>query len=46
MHVLAQEGGPIDAVFASFENTMLWMLVGISFILSVPSGAARTSRTR
>ena len=32
MHVLAQEGGPIDAVFGSFENTMLWMLVGISFI--------------
>ncbi len=32
MHVLAQEGGAIDAVFGSFENTMLWMLVGISFI--------------
>ena len=32
MHVLAQEGGPIDAVFGSFEDSMLWMLVGISFI--------------
>jgi K(+)-stimulated pyrophosphate-energized sodium pump len=32
MHVLAQEGGAIDAVFGSFENTMLWMLVGVSFI--------------
>jgi K(+)-stimulated pyrophosphate-energized sodium pump len=32
MHVLAQEGGAINAVFGSFENTMLWMLVGISFV--------------
>ena len=32
MHVLAQEGGPIEAVFGSFENTMLWMLVGISCV--------------
>ena len=32
MHVLAQEGGAIDAVFGSFENTMLWMLVAVSFV--------------
>ena len=32
MHVLAQEGGAIDAVFGSFENTMLWLLVAVSFV--------------
>ena len=32
MHVLAQEGGAIDAVFGSFENTLLWLLVAVSFV--------------
>jgi K(+)-stimulated pyrophosphate-energized sodium pump len=53
MHVLAQEGGPIDAVFGSFENTMLWLLAGVSLIalvfayylvrevLSAPEGTAK-----
>ena len=25
MHVLAQEGGPIEAVFRSFETNALWV---------------------
>ena len=29
---LAQEGGPIDAVFGSFENTALWVIFGISLV--------------
>ena len=32
MHVLAQEGGAINAVFGSFENTTLWLLVAVSFV--------------
>ena len=32
MHVLAQEGGAIDAVFGSFESTMLWLILGVSFV--------------
>jgi K(+)-stimulated pyrophosphate-energized sodium pump len=32
MHVLAQEGGAIDAVFGSFENNMLWLILGVSFV--------------
>jgi hypothetical protein len=27
---LAQEGGPIDAVFGSFEKTALWVIFAIS----------------
>ncbi len=30
--VLAQEGGPIEAVFGSFENNALWVILGISLI--------------
>jgi K(+)-stimulated pyrophosphate-energized sodium pump len=32
MHVLAQESGAIDAVFGSFEDTMLWLILGVSFV--------------
>ena len=33
MHgVLAQESGPIRAVFGSFENTFLWVTMGVSLI--------------
>ena len=33
MHgVLAQEGGPIQAVFGSFENNALWVILGISLL--------------
>ncbi len=36
MHgVLAQEGGPIEAVFGSFETTMLWLILGISLLALV-----------
>ncbi len=30
--VLAQEGGPIDAVFGSFETNALWVILLISFV--------------
>ncbi|MGQ0670595.1 MAG: sodium/proton-translocating pyrophosphatase, partial [Actinomycetota bacterium] len=30
MHVLAQEGGPIEAVFRSFETNALWVILAIS----------------
>jgi len=30
MHVLAQEGGAINAVFGGFEDTALWVILGIS----------------
>jgi K(+)-stimulated pyrophosphate-energized sodium pump len=29
---LAQEGGPIEAVFGSFENTALWAILAVSFV--------------
>ena len=29
---LAQEGGPLEVVFGSFENTMLWLVLGISLV--------------
>ncbi len=29
---LAQEGGPIEAVFGSSENTALWVILGVSLI--------------
>ena len=29
---LAQEGGPIEAVFGSFEDTALWVIFGISLV--------------
>ena len=32
MHLLAQEGGPIEAVFGSTENTWLWIIFGISIV--------------
>jgi K(+)-stimulated pyrophosphate-energized sodium pump len=32
MRVLAVEGGPIQAVFGSFENTWLWVILGISLL--------------
>ena len=36
MHgVLAQEGGPIQAVFGSFENNALWVIFGISLVALV-----------
>jgi len=54
MHgVLAQEAGPIQAVFGSFENTFLWVTLGVSLlalvfayylvreVLSAPEGTAR-----
>jgi K(+)-stimulated pyrophosphate-energized sodium pump len=33
--VLAQEGGPIEAVFGSFENTALWLILGVSLVALV-----------
>ena len=33
--VLAQESGPIKAVFGSFENTTLWVILGISLVALV-----------
>jgi K(+)-stimulated pyrophosphate-energized sodium pump len=35
MHYLAQEGGPIEAVFGSFETNSLWLIFGISVIALV-----------
>ena len=32
MRVLAVEGGPIQVVFGSFENTWLWVILGISLV--------------
>jgi K(+)-stimulated pyrophosphate-energized sodium pump len=32
MHVLAAEGGPINAVFGSFEDRTLWLVLGISLV--------------
>ena len=32
MHYLAQEGGPIEAVFGSFEDTSLWIILGVSLV--------------
>ena len=29
---LAQEGGPIEAVFGSAESTALWVILGVSFV--------------
>jgi K(+)-stimulated pyrophosphate-energized sodium pump len=29
---LAQEDGPLEVVFGSFENTMLWLVLGISLV--------------
>jgi len=31
MHVLAQEGGSINAVFRSFEDTSLWVILIVAF---------------
>ena len=33
--VLAQEGGPIDAVFGSFETNALWVILVISLVALV-----------
>ena len=30
--VLAQEGGPIEAVFGSFENNALWVILLVSLL--------------
>jgi len=35
MHVLAAEGGPINAVFSSFEDRALWLVLGISLVALV-----------
>jgi K(+)-stimulated pyrophosphate-energized sodium pump len=35
MHFLAQEGGSIDAVFRSFEDNVLWVILGISLLALV-----------
>ena len=32
MVVLAQEGGPIQAVFGSFEDTVLWIILAVSVL--------------
>jgi K(+)-stimulated pyrophosphate-energized sodium pump len=32
MHVLAAEGGPINAVFGPFEDRALWLVMGISLV--------------
>jgi K(+)-stimulated pyrophosphate-energized sodium pump len=32
MHVLAAEGGPINAVFGPFEDRALWLVLGISLV--------------
>jgi K(+)-stimulated pyrophosphate-energized sodium pump len=33
--VLAQEGGPLEVVFNSFDNTALWVILGISLVALV-----------
>ena len=33
--VLAQESGPIQAVFGSFEDTFLWVTLGVSLVALV-----------
>ena len=57
MRVLAVEGGPIQAVFGSFENTWLWVILGISLVallfayylvrevLAAPEGTENTTVT-
>ncbi len=35
MHVLAVEGGPINAVFGSFEDRALWVVLAISLVALV-----------
>jgi K(+)-stimulated pyrophosphate-energized sodium pump len=35
MPVLAAESGPIEAIFGSFENTWLWVILGISALALV-----------
>jgi K(+)-stimulated pyrophosphate-energized sodium pump len=35
MHVLAAEGGPINAVFGPFEDRALWLVLGISLVALV-----------
>src|SRR6266545_4532796 len=35
MHVVAAEGGPINAVFGSFEDRALWVVLGISLVALV-----------
>jgi K(+)-stimulated pyrophosphate-energized sodium pump len=35
MHVLAQEGGPINAIFGPFEDRALWLVLGISLVALV-----------
>jgi K(+)-stimulated pyrophosphate-energized sodium pump len=53
MHYLAQEGGPISAVFGSFENKSLWIILIVSLgalafaavlrreVLSAPEGTPK-----
>jgi hypothetical protein len=55
--VLAQEGGPIDAVFGSFETKALWVILLISLValafayylvrevLAAPRAARRCARS-
>ena len=35
MRVLAAESGPIEAVFGSFENAWLWVILGVSLLALV-----------
>ena len=46
--VLAQEGGPLEVVFGSFENTWLWIVLAISLVALAcsPSTCARRSSPR
>ncbi len=30
--ILAQEGGPLEVTFGSFENTWLWIVLAISLV--------------
>ena len=35
LRVLAQEGGPLEVTFTSFENTWLWIVLAISLVALV-----------
>jgi K(+)-stimulated pyrophosphate-energized sodium pump len=41
MHLLAQEGGRITAIFRSFEDTALWVILGISLLALVVAWVLR-----
>ena len=45
MRVLAQEGGPLEVTFGSFESTWLWIVLAISLVALFTSGLGFTMHT-